>query len=55
MRITFVQGDIIGFTFVDAQGGVRSARARVAGSALSGSLSFAGHLTPLRGNKIGEK
>ena len=38
----YVEGDILGFTFVDLDGGIRSVRARVDGSALSGSLRFAG-------------
>jgi hypothetical protein len=47
----YVEGDILGFTFVGLDGGVRSVRARVDGGALAGSLNFAGHLTPLVGHK----
>jgi hypothetical protein len=47
----YVEGDILGFTFVDLDGGVRSVRARVDGGALAGSLNFAGNLTPLVGHK----
>ena len=45
----YVEGDILGFTFVDADGGVRSVRARIDGGRLSGSLRFAGTLTPVTG------
>jgi SAM-dependent methyltransferase len=47
----YVEGDILGFTFVGLDGGVRSARARVEGGALAGSLNFAGNLTPLTGQR----
>ena len=47
----YVEGDILGFTYVDLDGGVRSVRARIAGDTLSGSLRFAGSLTPLTGHK----
>ena len=45
----YVEGDTLGFTFVDLDGGVRSVRARVDGKTLSGSLRFAGSSTPLTG------
>ena len=47
----YLQGDAIGFTFVDPDGGVRSVRARIDGTALSGSLRFAGNLTPIAGRR----
>ena len=47
----YVEGDILGFTFVDLDGGVRSVRARVEGGKLSGSLRFVNILTPLTGQK----
>jgi SAM-dependent methyltransferase len=47
----YVEGDVLGFTFVGLDGGVRSVRARVDGGALAGSLNFAGHLTPLTGQR----
>ena len=47
----YVQGKVIGFTFVDLDGGVRSVRARVDGAALSGSLRFSGNLTPIAGHR----
>jgi len=46
-----VQGDIIGFTFVHHDGGTRSVRARVEENTLSGSVRFAGTLTPLTGRR----
>ena len=45
----YVEGDILGFTFVDLDGGVRSVRARVDGGTLAGQLRFAGTLTPVMG------
>ena len=45
----YVDGDVLGFTFVDLDGGVRSVRARIDGGTLSGSLRFAGTLTPVTG------
>jgi len=47
----YIQGDILGFTFVHHDGGVRSVRARVDGGSLSGSLRFAGTLTALTGRR----
>ena len=47
----YAQGDVIGFTFVDLDGGVRSVRASVAGAVLSGSLRFAGNLTEITGRR----
>jgi hypothetical protein len=49
----YVEGDILGFTFVGLDGGVRSVRARVDGGSLAGSLNFAGKLTPLTGQLAG--
>ena len=45
----YVQGDVLGFTYVDVDGGVRSARVKVDGKILRGHLRFAGNLTPLTG------
>ena len=39
----YVEGDVLGFTFVDLDGGVRSVRARVAGGALAGLAAFRRH------------
>jgi SAM-dependent methyltransferase len=47
----WMQGDLLGFTFVHHDGGVRSVRARVDGDTLSGSISFAGALTPVTGRR----
>ena len=47
----YVEGDILGFTFVDLDGGIRSVRARVDGGTLAGSLRFAGTLTPVTGRR----
>jgi SAM-dependent methyltransferase len=47
----YVEGDILGFTFVDLDGGIRSVRARVSGGALAGSLRFASTLTPVTGER----
>ena len=45
----YVDGEYLGFTFVDLDGGVRSVRARIDGGSLSGSLRFAGNLTEVTG------
>jgi SAM-dependent methyltransferase len=47
----YVQGETLGFTFVDLDGGVRAVRASVIGAALSGSLRFSGNLTPITGRQ----
>lgn len=47
----YVDGDYLGFTFVDLDGGVRSVRARADGGTFSGSLRFAGTLTPIVGRR----
>ena len=47
----YVQGNFIGFTFVDLDGGVRTVRASIDGAALSGSLRFSGNLTPITGRR----
>ena len=47
----YVQGEHMGFTFVDLDGGLRSVRARVDGGALTGSLRFSGNLTPIAGRR----
>ncbi len=47
----YVQGDTLGFTFVGADGGVRSVRAKVDGALLSGTVRLAGDLTPISGRR----
>jgi SAM-dependent methyltransferase len=47
----YVEGEHLGFTFVDLDGGVRSVRAKIAGASLSGALSFAGNVTPVTGRR----
>ncbi len=47
----YVQGDILGFTYVDSDGGMRSARVQVDKDSLRGHLRFAGNLTPLTGKR----
>ena len=47
----YVQGEVIGFTFVHPDGGLRSVRASVAGPTFAGSLRFAGNLTPIAGRR----
>ena len=47
----YVDGENLGFTFVAPDGGVRSVRARVDGAMLSGSLRFAGNVTPVSGRR----
>jgi len=47
----YVEGDVLGFTFVDLDGGIRSVRARVSGGVLAGSLRFASTLTPVTGER----
>jgi SAM-dependent methyltransferase len=47
----YVQGDTLGFTFVGADGGVRSLRAKVDGALLSGTVRLAGDLTPVVGRR----
>jgi SAM-dependent methyltransferase len=47
----YVEADVLGFTFVGLDGGIRSVRARVDGDSLSGSLRFAGALTPVTGHR----
>jgi len=47
----YVDGENLGFTFVALDGGVRSVRARIDGAVLSGTLYFAGNLTPIAGRR----
>jgi SAM-dependent methyltransferase len=47
----YVEGEYLGFTFVDLDGGVRSVRARIDGDTLAGSLRFAGTLTAVSGRR----
>ena len=48
----YVSGAALGFTFVDTDGAIRSARVQVDGNTLAGQLRFAGNLTPLSGKKV---
>jgi SAM-dependent methyltransferase len=48
----YVSGAALGFTFVDTDGAIRSARAQVDGNTLAGQLRFAGNLTSLFGKKV---
>ena len=47
----YVQGATLGFTFIDADGAVRSARAEVDGGKLRGQTRFPGNLEPLTGTR----
>jgi hypothetical protein len=47
----YVSGPNMGFTFVDADGGVRSVRVAVDGDTLKGTLRFAGLLSDLTGKR----
>ena len=47
----YVEGDVVGFTFVGQDSGVRSVRARVDGGSLAGSLRFAGSLSAVTGRR----
>lgn len=48
----FVDGTLLGFTFADFQGAVRSVRVSVAGDRLGGQLRFAGNDTPISGTRL---
>jgi hypothetical protein len=48
----YVNGGTLGFTFVDTDGAIRSARAQVDGNALAGQLRFAGHKVPISGRRL---
>ena len=48
----YVNGATLGFTFVDTDGAIRSARAQVDGNAFAGQLRFAGHLVPISGRRL---
>jgi len=48
----YVTGPNMGFTFVDADGGIRSVRVAVEGDALKGTLRFAGLLSDVNGRRI---
>ncbi|HZQ61075.1 MAG TPA: methyltransferase domain-containing protein [Casimicrobiaceae bacterium] len=48
----YVTGPNLGFTFVDADGGVRSVRATIDGTTLKGTLRFAGALSDITGRRI---
>jgi hypothetical protein len=47
----YVRGDVLGFTFVDADGSVRSVRATVRGNGLDGALRFARSVTEVKGQR----
>jgi len=47
----YVSGDVVGFTFVDADGSVRSMRASVRGDSLDGRLRSARVVTPVKGQR----
>ncbi len=47
----YLQGDQLGFTFVGPDGGVRSVRAKIDGPEFSGTVRFAGNLTPIAGRR----
>jgi SAM-dependent methyltransferase len=47
----YVQGEHVGFTFVDPDGGVRSVRATIDGRVLAGTARFSGDLTPITGRR----
>lgn len=47
----YVQGKILGFTYADTDGGIRSARLEVDGYAMRGQIRFAGSLTPIAGTR----
>ena len=48
----YVNGGIVGFTFVDSDGAIRSVRAQVDGNRLAGQLRFVGNVTMLTGRKL---
>ena len=47
----YVEGEHVGFTFVDPDGGVRSVRATIDGRVLSGTARFSGDLNPITGRR----
>jgi SAM-dependent methyltransferase len=48
----YVNGPIVGFTFVDSDGGIRSMRAQIDGERMAGQLRFVGNITLLSGRKL---
>jgi SAM-dependent methyltransferase len=48
----FVNGPVVGFTFVDSDGGIRSMRAQIDGERMAGQLRFVGNITLLSGRKL---
>jgi hypothetical protein len=48
----FVNGAVVGFTFVDTDGAVRSVRATASGERLAGQLRFVGNVSLLDGRKL---
>ena len=48
----YVNGPIMGFTFVDSDGGLRSVRAQIEGDRIAGQLRFVGNITLLSGRKL---
>ena len=48
----YVNGGILGFTFVDTDGGIRSVRAQVDGDRIGGQLRFVDNISLLSGRKL---
>jgi len=48
----YVNGAIVGFTFVDKDGAIRSMRGQVDGDRIAGQLRFVGNITLLTGRKL---
>ena len=48
----YVNGAIVGFTFVDRDGAIRSMRGQVDGDRIAGQLRFVGNITLLTGRKL---
>ena len=48
----YVNGGIVGFTFADSDGAIRSVRAQVDGDRMSGQLRFVGTVSMLTGRKL---
>jgi hypothetical protein len=48
----YVNGGIVGFTFADSDGAIRTVRAQVDGDRIAGQLRFVGNITLLTGRKL---
>lgn len=48
----FVNGNDVGFTFIDPDQGLRNFRATINGKTMAGSLRFGGHLTSVTGERL---